>query len=850
MNSNGRKITITEAQAIRYRRDAARRDGSKGRVFNAIVVVDGYGFDGQTIRGIGECQFRFEETGENAARSWEDLGVLLPFLPGTALAADDATDALRSVETTLQELEHNLQTRGNGAVRKPSLTRGLQFGLETALLDLVAQAFDAPLSQILVPSHSHENRPRPIRLHRVRGIGHSKIEAQIRDLSMSTEGPIWIDFGSRFGRDTAVAWVQRLVDMVDEGVASGFVEYRALRDGARRSQPKISVAIEDAVAGGAPIVTTACDVSRVASLDRDPLLGTELSKVVVRPANLGGLIPALRLIENLADSGATEIYLAMQEGGSPIGAEAVTQLASATPLVKGVLVPGDGATWELGNTPEVDRSLSWLLVEDAVRYEGSQDLISEDDQDFNLFEELPYLQQLGPNGTKGHLMEREALSLGMDTVRFSKGAFTASDRTHEPMVFKWSRSPISSAAALSICTHKEATRMRLGAAGVPVPRGRTFANGDFETAKEFANLIGFPVVVKPAMGVRGIGVVAGIKNQEELDLAFKQLRKSKLGAQDFIVEKHISGKDYRIVVVGDEVVAAILREPAAVTGDGHHSVAELMLKKNAQRRLNPHLWGRPIVFDAAAEYQLHRLGLTADSVLPEGQRVLLSNSSSLSQGGESFDVLDELHPSIVDASVAAVKAIPGLEFCGVDFLIEDHTLPIGEQEAGICELNAHAAIGNCEYPLYGKPRQVAQKFMRRCVEVLDLDVPSAPAKELSVEITVRGRVSNVGYLSWLKQTANEYGIVGWARRVGPRKVEAVLFGETKAVSALVAAAVLGSPRSRPTSVSTIHVEKPEAESFTVRKMTRNRPAEIVRTARRQLRRAARKTRRILDGNWI
>src|SRR5699024_11011534 len=135
--------------------------------------------------------------------------------------------------------------------------------------------------------------------------------------------------------------------------------------------------------------------------------------------------------------------------------------------------------------------------------------------------------------------------------------------------------------------HKEGTRMQLQRAGLPVPQGRTFSNGDFSTAKLFAERIGYPVVVKPAMGVRGIGVVAGIQNEGELDAAFDILASSKLGKQDFIVEKHINGRDYRIVVVGDQVIAAIQREPASVFGNGESTVAELLLNKNIARKRNP-----------------------------------------------------------------------------------------------------------------------------------------------------------------------------------------------------------------------------------------------------------------------
>lgn len=431
------------------------------------------------------------------------------------------------------------------------------------------------------------------------------------------------------------------------------------------------------------------------------------------------------------------------------------------------------------------------------------------------YDEVPYLIPLGSNGTKGHLLEREALRLGLTTTRFSKGAFLASDGEQPPLTFKWSRSPRSSAVSLALCTHKEATRMRLRRSGVPVPKGRTFAYGDFESATAFAARIGYPVVVKPAMGVRGIGVVANIGSEQELRAAFDHLIGSRLGRDDFIVEQHIPGRDYRIVVVGDEVIAAILREPASVEGDGEHSIAELMVNKNTFRRLNPHLWGRPVKYGDAARYRLERAGLSLTSVPALGQQVLLSNSCSLSQGGDSIDVLDELHPSIREACVQAVRAVPGLWFCGVDFLVEDHTRPLSQQQAGICELNAHAAIGNCEYPLYGTPRQVARTVMQQCVDHFGLEGHDKPADQLALRLTIRGRVTRVGYRTWLQRHAIDFGLTGWVRNLDPEAVEAVLVGAAAPASALAAAAVLGPRRAHPASVTTEHIPPPAMEGFEI-----------------------------------
>src|SRR5699024_515416 len=138
------------------------------------------------------------------------------------------------------------------------------------------------------------------------------------------------------------------------------------------------------------------------------------------------------------------------------------QLAAALPGIKGVVAGGtpsgssvDGSGLEVGVPWEeiVDS------VTDRVRVPAEETVTTR--RQPNVYSEVPYLHPLGPNGTKRHMMERQALALGMSTVRFSKGAFLASDSVHGPLLFKWSRSPLSTASSLALCTHKEATRLRL-----------------------------------------------------------------------------------------------------------------------------------------------------------------------------------------------------------------------------------------------------------------------------------------------------------------------------------------------------------------------------------------------------
>lgn len=420
----------------------------------------------------------------------------------------------------------------------------------------------------------------------------------------------------------------------------------------------------------------------------------------------------------------------------------------------------------------------------------------------NSFQDAPFIQPLPKDGTKGHLLEREALRYGMASTRYPNGAFVVTDpATNKQMGFKWGRSPLASGVALSVCSYKEATRRLLKRIDVPVPQGRVFTTADADLALEYADRIGYPVVCKPVAGLRGIGVVSNISNRHELEEALRLYQQSELGDDDFVIEEHVPGEDYRIVVIGDQVVASVVRAAASVTGDGIHTIADLIEYKNRARRENPHLSSRLIKFGESLDYQLKLQNLTYSTVPGPGETVVLANSANLSQGGDSFEVSDELHPSIKELAVKAVQAVPGLGFCGLDMLIEDHTKPIWEQRVTVIELNAHAAIGSAQYPMWGKRAPVARQFFEATAANARIALPAEPSDVLSLQLVVKGRVGGRKYRGWFYRHAVNFGLNGYVKNTGKRRVVAYVSGKSDAVSALSYLAVLGPHSALPTSVT-------------------------------------------------
>ena len=174
-----------------------------------------------------------------------------------------------------------------------------------------------------------------------------------------------------------------------------------------------------------------------------------------------------------------------------------------------------------------------------------------------------------------------------------------------------------------------------------------------------------------------------------------------------LVERFLPGCDFRLLVVGDKLVAAARREPPQVVGDGVNTVRELVNIVNQDpRRGEGHATSlTKIRFDDIAVARLDAQGLSPESVPPKGQRVILRNNANLSTGGTATDVTDEVHPAVAARAVAAAQMI-GLHICGVDVVCESMLQPLEAQNGGVVEVNAAPGLRMHISPSYGKGRAV------------------------------------------------------------------------------------------------------------------------------------------------
>lgn len=319
--------------------------------------------------------------------------------------------------------------------------------------------------------------------------------------------------------------------------------------------------------------------------------------------------------------------------------------------------------------------------------------------------ELDEDERLGPS--TGSIVDA-AVARGIPYRRLTRGSLVQFGWGSKQRRIQAAEIDSTSAVAESIGQDKDLTKRLLHAAGVPVPLGKPVESLD--EAWEVALKVGLPVVVKPQDGNQGKGVTVNITDRAQLDAAYRNA--AEYGT--VMVERFLPGHDFRLLVVGDQPVAAARREPPQVLGDGQHTVRELVEQVNLDpRRGEGHATSlTKIRLDEIAVARLAAQDLTPDSVPPKGQRVILRNNANLSTGGTATDVTDDVHPEVAARAIAAAQMV-GLHICGVDMVAETVLRPLEEQGGGFVEVNAAPGLRMHLAPSYGKPRNVGQAMVDR-----------------------------------------------------------------------------------------------------------------------------------------
>jgi len=256
---------------------------------------------------------------------------------------------------------------------------------------------------------------------------------------------------------------------------------------------------------------------------------------------------------------------------------------------------------------------------------------------------------------------------------------------------------LNGAGATDIAKDKDYAAYFLARSGYPVPEGDSFHTRDWarrigsdrtvERAWEYAQRLGLPVIVKPNSKSQGAGV-ALVHTKRDF---FRAVSRASKNERVFLVQRPVPGRDYRIVVLDDEVISAYERLPLTVVGDDRSTIAELLAAK--QRAFDAEDRDTQLqADDPRITATLRRRGLTQASVLPSGQAVALLPNANLSTGGDARDVTSNLHPAWKERAVRIARDM-NLRYAGVDVMTEaDLSDPPGVHV--VVEINAAPGLDN------------------------------------------------------------------------------------------------------------------------------------------------------------
>ncbi len=256
-----------------------------------------------------------------------------------------------------------------------------------------------------------------------------------------------------------------------------------------------------------------------------------------------------------------------------------------------------------------------------------------------------------------------------------------------------SLSDLTSAVSMTLCQDKQLTHKTLAGAGLKLPAQQLAGTADDNLA--FLEDHG-AVVVKPVDGEQGNGVAVNLGTLEELDQAIEQARRFD---SRVLLESFHEGLDLRIVVIGFEVVAAAIRHPAEVIGDGLHSIGALIEGQSRRRQAATGGESR-IPLDGETQRTLHAAGVDYDTVLAAGQHLAVRRTANLHTGGCLEDVTERLHPTLADAAIQAARALD-IPVVGLDLMVRAADQP----DYVFIEANERVGLANHE------PQPVAERFV-------------------------------------------------------------------------------------------------------------------------------------------
>jgi cyanophycin synthetase len=322
------------------------------------------------------------------------------------------------------------------------------------------------------------------------------------------------------------------------------------------------------------------------------------------------------------------------------------------------------------------------------------------ESDIRTMREMREKDRFGPS--TGSIVD-EAIARDIPYIRLNNQSLVQLGYGKNQVRFRATMTDRTSSIAVDLAGNKDETKKMLDAAAIPVAKGMCISD-ESEVDIAIAKL-GFPLVFKPLDGNHGKGASINVKTEAEAKLAFEHAKKY---SRKIIVEKFIAGFDFRILVINNKFIAAALREPAHVIGDGTSTIQQLIDTENKDPRRG---YGHEnvlteISIDKETNDELAKNNFTLETILPKGEKCYLKGTANLSTGGTSTDITDIVHPHNI-IIFERISRIIGLDICGIDIMATNLNEPLEATGGVVLEVNAAPGFRMHLAPANGLPRNVA-----------------------------------------------------------------------------------------------------------------------------------------------
>lgn len=311
-----------------------------------------------------------------------------------------------------------------------------------------------------------------------------------------------------------------------------------------------------------------------------------------------------------------------------------------------------------------------------------------------------------------------AMEVGLPIVNLGSGDFYQIGYGKQGKMIEASISPNTKCISVDIASDKLLTKELLRVQNIPVANGSKVKN--IINLLQSAEEIGYPVVLKPQYGNKGNGVILNIKNEIELLNSYKKLKNK---FKDMIIEKYHIGKDFRVCVINYNVVAASLRTPPFVIGNGNDSIFELINKLN-EDPLRGEDHEKPLTkikLDEDVLGCISEQGKSLMEILNKGEILYLRKNANLSTGGEAVDCTDEICSENINLCIRVAKAL-NLDICGIDICTEDISKPLYNNGV-VMEVNAAPGLRMHLNPSKGKSRNIGKEIVNMIYNNKPCNIP-------------------------------------------------------------------------------------------------------------------------------